>query len=232
MGPWAFAKSYGKATIGMTVGAVVTVGGLALDGYHLLMLGLPGWGVAAIGALVFMFSVFALVYQHHQRTEVRLTALSIVRANVEATPAAVPTPAAVQLPPPPPPENRVRSGGGRRKNRIYLGNDFDLETLFSIMKNNTSLRAAALIAPYLEKSVVISAIFQDLDQYTTSESYSVFLKSSGEIENRRYFHCTFDASWKETLEILERGKIVTIDGKISRVQPDAMNLSDCEIVSR
>lgn len=113
-----------------------------------------------------------------------------------------------------------------KKGRIYVPEEVTMESLVMRFRNDetqTSLQVKQSIQPYIGKWVrytgVVSNVITGTIFFKSKAAYSY-----GEVEAH------FDKKWQKHLDILPRGKTITIDGEIESLSAVAAMLGKCEFV--
>lgn len=60
---WKFLRDHPLPGVGLAVGPFITLLGFAMDGYHLLTLGLPPVALQGLGAFIFFISIIGILYK-------------------------------------------------------------------------------------------------------------------------------------------------------------------------
>ena len=96
-------------------------------------------------------------------------------------------------------------------------------------RENTSLEADRLIAPYLNKWIRLTVTVRDVEYEDLNDTYRVLTILDKKAKLLPTAVLIFQGAWKDQLSLLRRNSAVKVLGRIGAVNSAFTSLQDCEI---
>ncbi len=158
---------------------------------------------------------------------IRLRALKR-KSRVRPSASLPPSPQRTRSSPPPVPAPVLATPSPKAGERIFVGSDVTPHTLAALFQRNPDAQAKALLRIYIGKWIEVAGLVSDIDLSDGPQWLSLIILKRG-MEASPAVSLHFTHAWRDRLSVLAPGHEVRAHGKISRIGPSYLELTDCEL---
>ena len=114
---------------------------------------------------------------------------------------------------------------------IPIPANITLDELRNFYKDRTQIEADKLISPYINKWITVEGKVAEISRFYSYDNIcSVFWHSEEGLST--HTELKFGQQWKSRIELLRKGDIITVDGKIRNVDGANVVLDDCALINK